>query len=90
MLLISLPYIMGLITPLPQCGAQGGYRRCLGGQCCSKFGYCGFAYTYCGVGYCQNQCLLDVPVEAITQARVEAQAQLIQAQAVQTQAAGAP
>nr|XP_051191256.1 lectin-like [Lolium perenne] len=33
-----------------QCGRK---RRCPGGLCCSRFGYCGLGGDYCGVG-CQN------------------------------------
>ncbi|KAK1603549.1 hypothetical protein QYE76_018867 [Lolium multiflorum] len=31
----------------------GGRRRCPGGLCCSRFGYCGLGGDYCSVG-CQN------------------------------------
>ncbi|CAL2241269.1 unnamed protein product [Prunus armeniaca] len=38
-----------------QCGRQAGGALCPGGQCCSKYGWCGTAPDYCSTG-CQSQC----------------------------------
>lgn len=37
-----------------QCGRQAGGAVCPGGQCCSKFGWCGTGAAYCSDG-CQSQ-----------------------------------
>ncbi|CAN1765151.1 unnamed protein product [Linum perenne] len=37
----------------PQCGTQGGKKRCDNQLCCSFFGYCGSTKKYCGSG-CQK------------------------------------
>ncbi|KAK9678206.1 hypothetical protein RND81_11G195900 [Saponaria officinalis] len=51
-LLIALPYMMGVATAY-QCGWQAGGRRCRSGHCCSVHGYCGNTWDYCGPGLCQ-------------------------------------
>ncbi|KAL6217961.1 hypothetical protein ACLB2K_011178 [Fragaria x ananassa] len=38
-----------------QCGNQAGGALCPGGQCCSKFGWCGTTPDYCSTD-CQSQC----------------------------------
>ncbi|KAH7518305.1 endochitinase [Ziziphus jujuba] len=38
-----------------QCGRQAGGALCPGGQCCSKYGWCGNTPDYCTNG-CQSQC----------------------------------
>ena len=38
-----------------QCGRQAGGALCPGGQCCSKFGWCGTTSDYC-TNECQSQC----------------------------------
>jgi hypothetical protein len=38
---------------VPSNAQCGGRRRCGGGLCCSRFGYCGLGGDYCGAG-CQN------------------------------------
>ncbi|CAO2828290.1 unnamed protein product [Amaranthus hypochondriacus] len=53
-----------------QCGWQSGGKRCSGGLCCSRYGFCGTTPEYCGRGQCQSQCLLN-----ITDKQVQAQAQ---------------
>ncbi|KAK9758212.1 hypothetical protein RND81_01G215800 [Saponaria officinalis] len=70
MILITMPYLMGM-TSAAQCGRQAGGRRCSGGLCCSKYGFCGTTNEYCGAGNCQSQCLLDVPNQTQTQAQVQ-------------------
>ncbi|KAK9678204.1 hypothetical protein RND81_11G195700 [Saponaria officinalis] len=50
-LLIALPYMMGVATAV-QCGWQVG-RRCPGSLCCSVHGYCGTTWDYCSRGQCQ-------------------------------------
>ncbi|KAJ6403045.1 hypothetical protein OIU84_015042 [Salix udensis] len=39
-----------------QCGRQAGGALCPGGQCCSKFGWCGTTDAYCSGDNCQSQC----------------------------------
>ncbi|KAH7518310.1 hypothetical protein FEM48_Zijuj09G0157800 [Ziziphus jujuba var. spinosa] len=38
-----------------QCGRQAGGALCPGGQCCSKYGWCGTTPDYCN-NECQSQC----------------------------------
>ncbi|KAK9678203.1 hypothetical protein RND81_11G195600 [Saponaria officinalis] len=51
-LLITLPYMMGVATAF-QCGWQAGGRHCPPGLCCSRHGYCGTTWAYCSPGECQ-------------------------------------
>ncbi|KAL9241777.1 hypothetical protein vseg_015843 [Gypsophila vaccaria] len=70
MLLITLPYLMGMTSAF-QCGRQGGGRSCGSGLCCSQYGYCGTSPDYCGPRNCQSQCLLDVSNQAQTQTQTQ-------------------
>ncbi|XP_030440328.1 basic endochitinase-like [Syzygium oleosum] len=51
--LLLLASVLGATTQ--QCGSQAGEAKCVGGLCCSKFGYCGSGPAYCGDGF-QIQC----------------------------------
>ncbi|KAF8013174.1 hypothetical protein BT93_I1145 [Corymbia citriodora subsp. variegata] len=61
MLLIKTLAILSLLSALTcgasaeQCGSQAGSQLCPGGQCCSKYGWCGTTPEYCTNG-CQSQC----------------------------------
>ncbi|KAJ7978674.1 Chitinase [Quillaja saponaria] len=55
--LISSLLFLSLIVggQAEQCGRQAGGAVCPGGQCCSKYGWCGTTSEYCGTD-CQSQC----------------------------------
>ncbi|XP_030450745.2 endochitinase-like [Syzygium oleosum] len=61
MLMIKTLAILSLLSALTrgasaeQCGSQAGGQMCPGGQCCSKYGWCGTTPEYCTDG-CQSQC----------------------------------
>lgn len=61
MLMIKTLAILSLLSALTrgasaeQCGSQAGGKLCPGGQCCSKYGWCGTTPEYCANG-CQSQC----------------------------------
>ncbi|KAK9287401.1 hypothetical protein L1049_015820 [Liquidambar formosana] len=50
---VLLSFLLG--GSAEQCGSQAGGALCPGGQCCSKYGWCGTTSDYCGDG-CQSQC----------------------------------
>lgn len=61
MLYLALSFISFLLLfnirggSAEQCGNQAGGALCPGGQCCSKFGWCGTTPDYCS-NDCQSQC----------------------------------
>ncbi len=90
MLLITLPYLMGMIATAQaaqQCGKQANYRVCPRGLCCSQYGYCGTTSAYCWIG-CQTCC--GKCLRILDQAQVQVQAQGIPASKMEPAGAGGP
>ncbi|GAV76989.1 Glyco_hydro_19 domain-containing protein/Chitin_bind_1 domain-containing protein [Cephalotus follicularis] len=52
---LSLLLSLCLSGSAEQCGRQAGGALCPGGQCCSKYGWCGTTSDYCN-SECQSQC----------------------------------
>ncbi len=53
--LVSVLAILVIRGSAENCGRQAGGALCPGGQCCSKWGWCGTTPDHCGTD-CQSQC----------------------------------